>query len=94
MKLPFLASFSLCQHFLSLPGFAQEKSPVEPIRILHVMSYHSPWRWTDGQFDGFKAGLGDVPAEYRVLLTASSFRRNLASTVLQRSLQVGFFDFQ
>jgi len=28
------------------------------------------------------------------VLTASSFRRNLASTVLQRSLQVGFFDFQ
>lgn len=66
MKLPFLASFSLCLHFLSMPGLAQEKSPAEPIRILHVMSYHSPWRWTDGQFDGFKAGLGDVPAEYRV----------------------------
>lgn len=66
MKLPFLASVSLCLHFLSMPGLAQEKSPAEPIRILHVMSYHSPWRWTDGQFDGFKAGLGDVPAEYRV----------------------------
>lgn len=35
-------------------------------RILHVMSYHSPWRWTDGQLEGFKAGLGDVPAEFRV----------------------------
>ncbi|MEW6677654.1 MAG: ABC transporter substrate binding protein [Pseudomonadota bacterium] len=38
-----------------------------PFRILHVMSYHSPWRWTDGQFAGFKAGLGDVPAEFKVV---------------------------
>lgn len=37
-----------------------------PFRILHVMSYHSPWRWTDGQFEGFKAGLGDARAEYKV----------------------------
>ena len=29
--------------------------------------------------------------DYRHLLTASSFRRNLASTVSQRSAQVGFF---
>jgi ABC-type uncharacterized transport system substrate-binding protein len=38
----------------------------EPARILHVMSYHSPWRWTDGQLAGFKTGLGDVPAEFKV----------------------------
>lgn len=37
-----------------------------PLRILHVMSYHSPWRWTDGQLAGFKEGLGDIPAEYLV----------------------------
>lgn len=37
-----------------------------PIRILHVMSYHTPWRWTDGQLEGFKAGLGDVNAEFKV----------------------------
>jgi hypothetical protein len=66
MKLPFLACVALGLHFLSMPGLAQESRPAEPIRILHVMSYHSPWRWTDGQLDGFKAGLGDVPAEYRV----------------------------
>ena len=23
-------------------------------KILHIMSYHSPWKWTDGQFDGLK----------------------------------------
>lgn len=37
-----------------------------PIRVLHVMSYHTPWRWTEGQLEGFKAGLGDVKAEYKV----------------------------
>ena len=37
-----------------------------PPRILHVMSYHSPWRWTDGQLEGFKVGLGEPRAEFRV----------------------------
>ena len=66
MKLTFLVCFALGLHLFSSPGLAQDVKPVEPKRILHVMSYHSPWRWTDGQLDGFKAGLGDVPAEYRV----------------------------
>ena len=35
-------------------------------RIVHVMSFDSPWRWTDGQFAGFKEGLGEPGAEYRV----------------------------
>lgn len=39
---------------------------VEPTRILHVMSYHTPWRWTEGQLQGFKAGLGDVKVEFKV----------------------------
>jgi ABC transporter substrate binding protein len=37
-----------------------------PGRILHVMSFESPWRWTDGQFIGFKEGLGLADVEYRV----------------------------
>src|SRR5574340_1178540 len=35
-------------------------------KILHVMSYHSPWKWTDGQFNGFKAALKDLDIEYQV----------------------------
>jgi ABC-type uncharacterized transport system substrate-binding protein len=35
-------------------------------KILHIMSYHSPWKWTDGQFDGFKAALRDLDIEYQV----------------------------
>ncbi len=37
-----------------------------PFRILHIMSYHAPWEWTDDQFRGFKDGLKDVNVEYRV----------------------------
>jgi ABC-type uncharacterized transport system substrate-binding protein len=40
--------------------------PGRNYRILHVMSYHSPWRWVDGQFQGFKEALGGLPADYRI----------------------------
>lgn len=43
-----------------------ETAPKAPYRILHIMSYHSPWRWTDGQLEGFKESLADTPAEYRI----------------------------
>jgi len=35
-------------------------------KILYVMSYHSPWEWTDVQFSGFKEALKDLNVEYRV----------------------------
>lgn len=31
------------------------------------MSYHSPWKWTDDQFNGFKSVLSDVDVEYQVV---------------------------
>lgn len=59
----------LCLPLLS-PAHAQAGKPrgaQKPVRILHVMSFNSPYRWTDAQLDGFKAGLGaDVVAEYKV----------------------------
>jgi ABC-type uncharacterized transport system substrate-binding protein len=39
----------------------------EPIRILHVMSYHSSWEWNKDQFSAFRAELGDLKVEYRVV---------------------------
>ena len=42
-------------------------NPSRPLRILHVMSFDSPWRWTDGQLAGFKEGLGDLEIELRVM---------------------------
>jgi ABC-type uncharacterized transport system substrate-binding protein len=34
--------------------------------VLHIMSYHSPWEWTDSQFNGFKDALQDVNVQYKV----------------------------
>ena len=36
-------------------------------KIVHVMSYHSPWEWTDQQFRGFKETLGDLDVKYKVV---------------------------
>lgn len=64
----FLALFLAALSGIQMPTFARAAEPApSPKRILHVMSYHSPWRWTDGQLAGFKAGLGDVPAEFKVV---------------------------
>jgi ABC-type uncharacterized transport system substrate-binding protein len=59
-----------CAALLLTAAPARSQSTVQkdgaPVRILHAMSYHTPWRWTEGQLEGFKAGLGDVKAEYKV----------------------------
>ena len=44
------------------PGTA----PQRRFKVLHVMSYHSPWEWTDTQLQGFRAALHDLDVEYRV----------------------------
>lgn len=38
----------------------------QKFKILHIMSYHSPWKWTDDQLDGFKVGLNYSNVEYYV----------------------------
>jgi ABC-type uncharacterized transport system substrate-binding protein len=46
------------------------RRPIElsrKFKIVHVMSYHSPWEWTDQQFRGFKEALGDLDVEYKVV---------------------------
>ena len=35
-------------------------------KILHIMSYHSPWKWTDDQFGGFQYALRGLDIEYKV----------------------------
>jgi ABC-type uncharacterized transport system substrate-binding protein len=35
-------------------------------KILHVMSYHSPWEWTDSQLNGFQTALKDLNVEYKI----------------------------
>jgi ABC-type uncharacterized transport system substrate-binding protein len=45
---------------------ADQTKPDRTFRIFHIMSFDSPWRWTDGQLAGFKEGLGQISAEYKV----------------------------
>jgi ABC-type uncharacterized transport system substrate-binding protein len=67
-----VAGFLIATQIPAMAIAEDKSSPSEPVRpektfrILHIMSFDSPWRWTDGQFAGFKEGLGDVKAEYQV----------------------------
>lgn len=35
-------------------------------KILHIMSYHSNWKWTDDQLQGFQEALTDQSVEYKI----------------------------
>jgi ABC-type uncharacterized transport system substrate-binding protein len=59
-----LVSLALLIIGLSQPALGEETP--RSFKIFHVMSFDSPWRWSDGQLAGFKTGLGDVQAEYQV----------------------------
>lgn len=48
------------------PLAAAQTAAKPAYKILYVMSYHSPWRWTDGQLEGFKSGMEGTQAEYKV----------------------------
>ncbi len=50
--------------FSATTGVAISK---EPIRILHVMSYHATWKWNREQLQGFKAALTGLDVEYRIV---------------------------
>ena len=50
---------------MALLPFAAYAQGGRKFRILHVMSYHSPWRWTDWQLESFQQALG-VPVEVQV----------------------------
>ncbi|MEW6513854.1 MAG: ABC transporter substrate binding protein [Pseudomonadota bacterium] len=67
----------LCRQFLKLLGAvlllatqiqvpASAQTPAgKEYKILYVMSYHSPWRWTDWQLEGFQEEMKGVKASYR-----------------------------
>jgi ABC-type uncharacterized transport system substrate-binding protein len=42
-------------------------APAPKFKILHIMSYHSPWKWTDDQLNGFKSALKEADVEYKVI---------------------------
>lgn len=45
---------------------AAKPSQNKQYKILHVMSYHSPWEWTDSQLKGFQSALKDLDVKYDV----------------------------
>jgi ABC-type uncharacterized transport system substrate-binding protein len=45
---------------------AEAEKTNKTYKILHVMSYHTPWEWTDTQLEGFKNALQGVNVDYRV----------------------------
>lgn len=66
---------SACSSLASQPSAAGDAEGTTAVResvsdrsfkIYHVMSYHSPWEWTDMQLEGFQGALADVPAEYEI----------------------------
>jgi len=64
-------AFSLCWEGYGqiLKGKAHAKSlstPKATWKVLHIMSYHAPWKWTDDQLSGFKDALQGMDIEYRV----------------------------
>ena len=63
-----IAIASVASLISAATGFAATAATPQKrtFRILHVMSYHSPWRWTDGQLQGFKEAMRGLPVEYNV----------------------------
>jgi ABC-type uncharacterized transport system substrate-binding protein len=47
-------------------GADEIRMPKAGFKVLHIMSYHSPWEWTDEQFRGFKDALKGVAIEYKI----------------------------
>lgn len=64
-----------------LMSMAQAQSPAtpRPFKIVHVMSYHSPWVWTDGQLEGFKRSLAGIPLEVKVFQMNTKVNSDLKS---------------
>jgi ABC-type uncharacterized transport system substrate-binding protein len=45
--------------------FSHETVKGKHFKIFHIMSYHSPWQWTDDQVKGFKAGIAGIDIDFR-----------------------------
>lgn len=44
---------------------AATRDQMKTFKILHVMSYHMPWEWTDTQMQGLMRELDGIPVEYK-----------------------------
>ncbi|MBN1787582.1 MAG: hypothetical protein JW806_04225 [Sedimentisphaerales bacterium] len=58
---------SIARRISSRPQSAVADPVKRHYKVFHVMSYHSPWEWTDKQLEGFKAVLSKMDVEYDVM---------------------------
>lgn len=61
-KITLMTGVFLFLFYAASPAWSSGKK----FKVLHIMSYHSPWEWTDDQFNGFKDALKGLDIEYRV----------------------------
>lgn len=61
-----LASLLLILSLAQIGWAASPAAQKKEFRILHIMSYHSPWRWTDRQLEAFQEELKGLRASYQV----------------------------
>lgn len=47
--------------------FLSNSVTAEPLKILHIMSYHATWQWNMEQLAGFKAAFDGVDVQYRIV---------------------------
>ena len=66
MRTPGLLRRSLPALLVLFACMGASAQAARPVKILHVMSYHTPWRWTEGQLQGFLEALKGVPVELKV----------------------------
>jgi len=64
MKRYFFYLILLITSLFIIPAYASDN---KKFRILHVMSYHSEWKWNIEQLNGFKDALADLKIEYKVV---------------------------
>ncbi|RJQ84729.1 MAG: hypothetical protein C4519_04360 [Desulfobacteraceae bacterium] len=57
--------FAFCFQTYDLAADA-DRHAAKPPRILHIMSFHLPWEWNVEQLNGFKHGLNQPDAEFRI----------------------------
>jgi ABC-type uncharacterized transport system substrate-binding protein len=72
-------------------GWRPARAGTRP-RIAHVMSFDSPWRWTDGQLQGFRETLGLPQAEIRVFQMDVKRHASEAAKVERGRLARAFVD--
>lgn len=67
------------------PSSSEISKPTsKKLKILHVMSYHSPWEWTDTLLSGFQSALTDLNIEYKIFQMDTK-RNNSKSSITAKT---------